>query len=239
MTALVILQELPPTVVTGIATDVTANSATLNGTVNANGLSTTAEYIYRTSGSYISSWHTSSQVVSGLGDTAISIGVNGLLPGTTYYYRIQAQNSAGISYGNEMAFTTVPEPTPSAIPVTTPTPTSIPGSLQVHYAFDEGSGTIAIDSSVNGNDGIINEATWTTGRNGSGLSFDGINSYVSVPLFNNDEISICAWFNKNTNDTTANDAIFGGFRGDPNLQLREGFELRFQPSAPDTIEFVL
>jgi len=42
-----------PTVTTGSATDITTNSATLNGTVNANGLSTTAWFEYGTaSGSY-------------------------------------------------------------------------------------------------------------------------------------------------------------------------------------------
>lgn len=109
-----------------------------------------------------------------------------------------------------------------------------------HYAFEEGSGTVAGDSSGNGNNGIINGgATWTTGKVGGGLGFDGVNDYVAIPLINNDEVSAGAWFYKNANDTTRNDAIFSGFRNNANLQLREGFELRFPSSNPNTIEFVL
>ena len=89
----------PPTVTTGLATNVTSNSATLNGTVNANGLSTTAEFAYRISGFYSSTWYTSQQDVTGWNDTAISINVSGLSPETSYYYFIEAENSAGRSYG--------------------------------------------------------------------------------------------------------------------------------------------
>lgn len=87
-------------------------------------------------------------------------------------------------------------------------------NLQAGYTFNEGSGTIATDSSGNGNDGTIQGATWTTGKNGDGLSFDGIDDSVSIPLINNEELSICAWFHKNANDTTNADAIFGAMRWD-------------------------
>ncbi|MBM4065868.1 MAG: hypothetical protein FJ266_09555 [Planctomycetes bacterium] len=99
----------PPTVTTGSATNVTSNSATLNGTVNANGASTTAWFQYgTTSGSYGST--SATQTVSGSSDTSISISVSGLSSSTTYYYRIAAQNSAGTSYGSESIFTTLAPP---------------------------------------------------------------------------------------------------------------------------------
>ena len=54
----------PPTVTTSTATSVTSNSATLNGTVNANGLSTTAWFNYGiTSGTYTGT--STTQSVSG------------------------------------------------------------------------------------------------------------------------------------------------------------------------------
>ena len=50
------LSDSRPTVVTDAATNVTSNSATLNGTVNANGLTTNARFEYgQTSGSYTNS----------------------------------------------------------------------------------------------------------------------------------------------------------------------------------------
>jgi len=49
-----------------------------------------------------------------------------------------------------------------------------------YWKFDEGSGSIAHDSSENGNAGTIYTATWTTGTHGSALHFDGVNSFVEV-----------------------------------------------------------
>jgi hypothetical protein len=40
------------------------------------------------------------------------------------------------------------------------------------WSFDEGSGTVAFDSSGNGNNGVVYGATWVTGKFGSALSFD-------------------------------------------------------------------
>lgn len=70
-----------------------------------------------------------------------------------------------------------------------------------YWSFDEGSGTIAHDSSGIGNDGtLLGGVTWTTEtKSGTGyaLNFDGINDYVDVgndaslnPL---DKISLAAW----------------------------------------------
>ncbi|MFN3533735.1 MAG: LamG-like jellyroll fold domain-containing protein, partial [Candidatus Brocadia sp.] len=111
--------------------------------------------------------------------------------------------------------------------------------MDVYYAFDEGTGTVVRDSSGNGNHGRITGATWIAGKSGSGLSFDGVDDYVTIPRRNHDEISLCAWFYKNENDTTGSDGIISGFRGNEDIQLREGFEMRFSPYTPDVLEFVL
>ena len=47
-----------------------------------------------------------------------------------------------------------------------------------YWRLNEGSGANTADSSGYGNDGIINGATWTSGKSGSALSFDGIDDYV-------------------------------------------------------------
>ena len=49
------------------------------------------------------------------------------------------------------------------------------------WHFDEGSGTTAYDTSGNDNDGTIYGATWTDGKFGKALSFDGVDDYVEVP----------------------------------------------------------
>ena len=50
--------------------------------------------------------------------------------------------------------------------------------LVAEWHFDEGSGSVAADSSGNGNDGVIHGATWVEGKYGKALSFDGVDDYV-------------------------------------------------------------
>src|SRR5262249_27557090 len=60
--------------------------------------------------------------------------------------------------------------------------TSAAGSgLVAAYSFDEARGTIVHDSSGNGNDGTIRGATWTSGKDGQALTFNGSNAWVTVP----------------------------------------------------------
>jgi hypothetical protein len=50
-----------------------------------------------------------------------------------------------------------------------------------YWKFDEGSGDVAQDSSGYGNNGIIHTATWTTGKEGKALHFNGVDSWVEIP----------------------------------------------------------
>ena len=69
--------------------------------------------------------------------------------------------------------------------------------LVAEWRFDEGSGNVVKDSSGNGNDGVIHGATWTVGKVGSALRFDGKDDYVEVAddssLDITDAITIEAW----------------------------------------------
>jgi hypothetical protein len=65
------------------------------------------------------------------------------------------------------------------------------------WKFDETNGTIAYDSSGNGNDGnLTNGPTWATGKIGGALSFDGVDDYVNVASFElGGELSLSFWVN--------------------------------------------
>jgi hypothetical protein len=52
-------------------------------------------------------------------------------------------------------------------------------NLVGYWKFDEGTGTMAADSSIYGNDGEIYGATWVNGKSGKALHFDG-SSYVRI-----------------------------------------------------------
>ena len=94
-----------PTVTTGSASSVTASSATLNGTVNPNGTSTTYYFQYGTTTSYgLTTKSTSAG--SGTGNVSSSAGISSLAANTAYHYRLVATNSAGTSYGDDKMFVT-------------------------------------------------------------------------------------------------------------------------------------
>ncbi len=81
---------------------------------------------------------------------------------------------------------------------------SAQSNLTANWNFNEGTGTIASDSSGNANNGMINGATWTTGKFGSALQFDGVNSYVNVPDSNSLDASTFtfeSWIKNNIDDS--------------------------------------
>ena len=94
-----------PTLTTNSATSVSSNAATLNGTVNPNGVSTTYYFEYGTTTSYGTST-TSTSAGSGTSAVSVSASISDLAPNTTYHYRLAAVNSMGTSYGNDKTFST-------------------------------------------------------------------------------------------------------------------------------------
>ena len=59
-------------------------------------------------------------------------------------------------------------------------PSPARGELVGWWRLDDGSGTVAVDSSGNGYDGTITNATWEPGKFGMALAFDGT-AYVDLP----------------------------------------------------------
>lgn len=96
-----------PAVVTGSASGVTSTSATLNGTVNPEGATTTYQFQYGTSTSY-GSVAPAAPASAGSGSSAIgeSANLTGLSASTTYDYRLVATNATGTTDGSNQTFTT-------------------------------------------------------------------------------------------------------------------------------------
>ena len=97
---------------------VTTSGATLGATVTPNGATTTVLFEYGTTASY--GLQTTGQGIgSGSSSVASSATLSGLLPGTTYHFRIVAANSVGTTYGADTTFTT-----DALLPLVTTTPAS-------------------------------------------------------------------------------------------------------------------
>lgn len=96
-----------PAVTTSAASGITASGATLNGSVNPEGASTTYKFDYGTTTSYGSSAPaTPGSAGSGTSAVSESQAVSGLTASTTYHYRIEATNATGTSFGSDQTFTT-------------------------------------------------------------------------------------------------------------------------------------
>ena len=127
----------PPTATTAAATGVGTSSATLNGTVNANGAQTIVTFEYGLDTNYGSTAVAPQSPVSGSTDTAVSAAISELLPNTTYHYRVTAVNVNGTANGGDMTFTTLPQ---------APTATTDPASAV-------GTTTATLNGTVNANGG--------------------------------------------------------------------------------------
>ena len=114
---------VPPDVVTGTATAITASAATLNGTVDANSRDTTFYFEYGTSTSY-GTKTTAKSAGSAASAQSESVAVSGLQTGHTYHFRIVASSDAGTSTGKDSSFTTSSAPTVVTADATSVNPTS-------------------------------------------------------------------------------------------------------------------
>ncbi len=136
----------PPAPTTGAATGVGETGATLNGTLAAGG-SSTAYFQYGTTATYGGSTATQN-VGASSSPSPLAAAIGGLAPGTTYHFRLVAENSGGVVYGGDQMFTievpgaisttesiTTPPAHPASPPVTPPSPsvpseTSLPPAVQ-------------------------------------------------------------------------------------------------------------
>jgi chitodextrinase len=107
------------------------------------------------------------QVATPTGTTLTDTGLAAL---TTYRYRVRAVDASG----NLSAYSAIAD-------ATTPDTPATPPGLVGAWAFNEGAGGTAADSSGLGNQGTVLGASWSTqGRYGGALSFNGTSSLVQV-----------------------------------------------------------
>jgi len=105
------LAAASPSVVTGGTSHVQDTSAVLNGTVNPNGSSTTYYFQWGLTSGYGDNGTPHS---AGAGTKAVAVQrtASGLIPGTTYHYRVVATNQSGTSVGADRTFKTAGHPPP-------------------------------------------------------------------------------------------------------------------------------
>ena len=159
-----------PTVTTKEAENVSYNSAQLNAIINPQGLSTTHYFQWGTTPSF---GQTGPQYTyySDYNDHWVSMSIEDLQPGTTYYYRIRAFNDAGSAIGETYNFTT-------------PDNTSAP-TVTTKAATDIGQNSATLNADINPQG--LSTVGWfeygtTTSLGTSTSSFNLDNSFTTYPI---------------------------------------------------------
>jgi trimeric autotransporter adhesin len=141
----------PPVVVADPATSIVGGFK-LSGTVNPEGTATTYHFEYGISTTYGTSIPVpDGSVGSASADVPVSQEITGLLPNTTYHFRLSAQNGGPAVTTADRTFTTPPSgPAPPSIAVSAPvaTPSGFelkaevnPNGVDTHYHFEFGTTT--------------------------------------------------------------------------------------------------
>ena len=121
------------TIISGFADAITMTSATLHGTVDAFALGGSARFAYGPSGGY-GGYSAAGALPAVAGPQPAAETVSGLLPGTTYHFRLEASTPDGPFAGTDMTFTT-----PAA--TAAPTPPPAPAAPRVSVVRTRASGT--------------------------------------------------------------------------------------------------
>ena len=116
-----------PSVQTNAPAEVGTEEVTLSGTVNPHGTDVAYYFEYGLTPGYGTN---TAQTNAGSGDSDVEAdqSVAGLVPSTTYHYRLVGVDGSAKQYGGEMTFTTVPL-TPVVLPIVTPLTPILPPAL--------------------------------------------------------------------------------------------------------------
>jgi hypothetical protein len=96
-----------PVVTTLAATAVGTTTATLNGIINPNGTLTSASFQHGTTSAYGTSTAVTLSPANGGTAQNVAVTLTGLLPGTTYHFRLSGTNAGGDTNGAGLTFSTI------------------------------------------------------------------------------------------------------------------------------------
>ncbi len=153
------------------------------------GVTSIVRYSFETKGNQIASGFANDQLndVKSLTDTGWH-NIYDLNKGTTYHYYLSQRASSSVVVGGDESMLD----------------NDVQANLIGQWKFDEDTGTTTYDSSGNGNDGTLTNAPTRVGSSsciaGSCLQFNGVNTYVNVPVFSGEPVassslSIAGWVN--------------------------------------------
>ncbi|MFG2001285.1 LamG domain-containing protein [Spirillospora sp. NPDC048911] len=177
--------------------------------------------------------------VSGAVYTQLSDVENELNGFYTYDRRVLKMDAAAVRKANRKLITSTNGDTP-------PLPPGSPNAIGV-YPFNEGTGSTAEDTAGDHDATLVDNPTWTTGRSGSALQFNGSNQYADTNaaiLDTTGNYTVSAWVKLDrlggfatavSQDGATNSAFFLQYSGADNRFAFSFAGLRaLAPTAPET-----
>lgn len=224
-----------PTVSTLGSSSVKATTATLSGTVNPEGTTTTYQFDYGTTTAYgTKAPATPKSAGSGTSAVLVSQALSSLQPNTTYHYRIEATSENGSAVSKDATFET------EAAPVSGPQL----NAMKVSQPFD---GTTSSSANFTANFSALG---WTAGKGAENMYFGTgwgpVNAFPTVygaaysPVLTDTGPGVAAALTMATNPGIA-ERYFSLWLDVPNpaATSRGGYELRFYNTAADTYTVTL
>ena len=166
-----------PMVTTAAANAITASSATLNGTINANNQTVSALFNWGATTAYGNSIAATPATVSGTSVTAVSAVINSLAPNTLYNFRAagtaatttNGNNSSFYTLANVPGLLTVGNPAITTLDITITATTQNSNPATTTYAIREASGSYV---QANGTLGV--NAVWQTAAQWGTVTVTGL-----------------------------------------------------------------
>jgi chitodextrinase len=188
----------PPTTPSGLtATAAGTTQINLSWTGSTDNVGVTGYHIERCQGAGCSNF----AEIAATSGTGTTFSNTGLTTGTSYSYRVRAQDAVPnlSGYSNTASATTSTQAS----------------GLVAAYSFNQGSGTSVADASGSGNTGAIGTAAWTTaGKFGNALSFNGTSAKVTIAdaasLRLTTGMTLEAWVSPTTVSSAWRDVIYKG-----------------------------
>jgi hypothetical protein len=131
----------PPVVTTNPATFIASFSATLDGSLNPHGLTTTFHFQYGTTTAY--GLMTAPQTQTGNTSRNVTANIGSLTANTTYHFRIVASNADGTRMGADRVFTTLTMTGPPIV-ITNPASNVTASAATLHGSLDPHSLTTTV-----------------------------------------------------------------------------------------------
>jgi hypothetical protein len=208
-----------PSLTTSAASSISSSSATLNGSVTANGSSAAISFCLATSSAQTGSALTTcisnptSSPSATLSSSTVTATTGSLTNGTTYYFQAYATNTTGTTYGSVLNFTVTATTTTTVTAAPTATTLGKVVNLATTVSPNTATGTVVFKDALDAT--LCTVASLTTGAGNCDWTPGSAASYVVTAHYTSSNLSAFTSSTSSTTTVTVNAGITVSAGSDP------------------------